>query len=640
MFERISKLRRGFAAVLAVIFLIALFPGAALAGASKSTFSRSDREALRSGDFRRSELSPFPEEGMPTRSFTHTPSDDYSLVRVLITTGSVSTISFRLSGAYFIEQNDAPISGTEASPVTVSITAASGSVTASVGENVLYTGPIIDICRVNQAEAGGYAELRTTGNSSNNGRKYLGSLRLSANSNGTVRYINVVPTAHYLYGIIPYEMSEGCNIEALKAQAVTAKSYAFAFPYGDSDYDISDSFTYQGYRGYVPGYPKCMQACLAVVGKVLIYNGSVPLTFYGATNGGETALPSHAFGTSPLDSAYEIRLDNIDFQYGSSKVKTHSVTYGASVTNSSMRSLLAAEAASAVGHSVEIVSILSCSLNTPKYTGCARNMTKMDADVRVNDDGEESTVHLSFNVSKLKTYGVFSGSYKIYWGEPTSNGYNIYFCRYGHGLGLSQYGADGYAAEGWGYSQILNFYFRKMQLTTVTERNPEEEYQTDEIAAYGVINTNSVRMRTGPGLEYAIIDAFPANTHVDIITEVDGWLLCTINAMLGYIRGDLVDITLYTSPYGAVQEVGRARISDGVDDAVFRTGPSSYASAVFTPWAGLEFEIWHEIGSWYHIRYGGRFFYVEKAKVTVQIWYPIDLHSMLNETTGKIIQRP
>ena len=38
MFERISKLRRGFAAVLAVIFLIALFPGAALAGASKSIY--------------------------------------------------------------------------------------------------------------------------------------------------------------------------------------------------------------------------------------------------------------------------------------------------------------------------------------------------------------------------------------------------------------------------------------------------------------------------------------------------------------------------------------------------------------------------------------------------------------------------
>ncbi len=583
-----------------------------------------------------SELSPYDENGeiRLTRSIPRTSDDDFSFIRVLINVGSVSTIRFNLVGSYYIDQNRTPLYGTAESPLSVKIRAQSGSVSVIVNDETLYTGTQADIKRVSLAHAAGYAQLRTGGYDFNDERMYLGHLRLRANSDGTVRFVNVIPTAHYLYGIIPYEMSESCEIEGLKAQAVTAKTYGFGFTYTGDDYDITDSFTYQGYRGYNPGYTKCMNACLGVIGKLMFYNGGVPLAFYGATNGGETALPSHAFGTSPLDDAYQIRIDNIDLQYGSSKLKTFEIEYGASVSNSSFRHLLEDQAAASLGHDVEILSVASADINTPKFSGTTRNMTKMDVTVNVLDGNTQRQLSLRFDVTKLKSYGVFSNSYKVYWGKTISGGYRVYFGRWGHGLGLSQYGADGFAHEGYNFSEILNFYFSKMDLLNVHEDNPERAYAyTISPVAYGVTNTSGVRMRSIPSTDGALYSSFPAGTHVKVISESDGWLLCIADGILGYIRGDLVDIVLFPSPNGAEQSIGRAGLANGVTEAALYTGPSEYCDVALVVSGATMIDIWNSIGSWYRVRVHGNFYYIRSELVSVMMWTSISLHSYLVGST-------
>lgn len=622
MKERIKiSLRRALlAAALAALLLTVALPAAAAVSKGAVVFA----------DHSKSRLSPYDKDGIIdlTRGVRHSPTEDYSFVRVLITTGTVYTISFDLCGSYYIEQNNQPLTGTVAAPLSVTITASGGYVAASVGGSQLYRGTNIDIRRVNLAEEGGYATLHTAGNSTNNGRKYLGHLCLNANSsNSTVRFINEIPTAHYCYGVVPYEMNEGCNIEALRAQAITSRTFAFGFPYGGSDYHLTDSMNYQGYRGYTPGYTKCMQACLSTCGEVLFYDGAAALTFYGGSNGGETALPGHAFSSSPLDDQYSIRIDNIDFQYGSSCVKTLSIVYGQSVTNAAFKRLLEAEAKASLGRSVTVEAVLSADVNTPKYTGCTRNMTKMDCSVRVNDSGSTRTLSLRFDVTKLKSYGVFSGSYRIYWGKTVSGGYNVYFARFGHGVGLSQYGAEGRASEGYTGEQIVNFYFNKMQLLNVQESDPENAVVVpDDVVAYGVVNTSGTRMRSGPSTDYSIIAQFQANTHLDIITETSGWLLCIAGSNRGYIRGDLVDILFFPAPVGAIQHVGSGVVKSGISDATLRSGPSTYCEELGSILPGTPVEIWHEIGSWYHIRCAGSFYYVHKSLIIVSGWSDIDLH--------------
>ena len=63
-----------------------------------------------------------------------------------------------------------------------------------------------------------------------NGTTYRGSLRVQVNARGTLNVINRVDIEEYLYGVVPAEMGPKRYdaIEALKAQAVAARTYAFA----------------------------------------------------------------------------------------------------------------------------------------------------------------------------------------------------------------------------------------------------------------------------------------------------------------------------------------------------------------------------------------------------------------------------
>ena len=485
--------------------------------------------------------------------------------------------------------------------------------------------------RVVLSESAGYLKLITAGDSNNNNRLYLGNMRVTVNDDGTIRLVNVVPTAHYLYGIVPYEMSEGCSIEGLKSQAVSCKTYAFGYTNPGVDYDITDSYTYQGYRGYKAGYPVCMSACLGVIGSLLFYNGGVPLAFYGATNGGETALPSHVFGHSLLDDQYEIKQDDVDLEYGSMRVKTLDIVYDEAVTNAAFYKLLKTETEKQLGREVDRLAVAKAEVNTPKYPGCTRNMANIDLTVRLLGEETETAVGLSFSVEKLKSSGVFSGSYRIYWGEETDRGYAVHFCRFGHGVGLSQMGADGFAQQGWSYRRIVGFYFGKMDLLTVKEDNPERPYAyTNTIVAYGVTNTGGVRMRSEPSPDGRLFGTFAKNAHINIVSEKDGWLLCVANGKLGYIRGDLVDVVLYPSPSGALISLGDAVISNKIEAAELFDGPSDYRESVGTAAPGTQVEVWAQIGSWSRIKLGDEYYFVRTSELDLRSWSPIDLHDRVS----------
>ncbi|MBR4434833.1 MAG: SpoIID/LytB domain-containing protein [Clostridia bacterium] len=558
--------------------------------------------------------------------------DDYSYVRVRITVGSTNKIDLSFAGGYYIDQNLAPIIGTEDAPKKLTFTASSGKVKVTSGSDVLYTGAVVDLNRTNMAEEGGYSILTTAANSSNSGRKYLGNMRVSVNSDGTIRLINTIPTAHYLYGIVPYELSESSPLEALKALAVTAKTYAFGFTLAGDDYDITDSFTYQGYRGYKPGYTKCMLACLSVRGKILMNNNSVPIVFYGATNGGETALPSHMTGYTHVDYLFEVKLDDVDISEGASRRQTLTIEYNKSIANAAFKSLVEREAGKVAGQTVEALYITSAEVNTPAYEGCVRNLTQLKLTVRVKANGAERNITCSFPTKYLKDCGIFNKNYRIYWGSAVSGGYEVYFCRHGHGVGLSQLGAVGYAKLGYDYKYILNFYFSKMNQVDVTEANPETPViTTQNVLAFGAINESVVRLRSGPSTSSAILDRLTLGTHVDIIGEDSDWLICNVNGLIGYVRGDLIDIKLVPSPNGAQQSIGKANVltlSNGATP-VARVGPSVYCSEAFNLTPGAEIELWSKIGSWYHARINGAFAFVSSSSVSTPVWTATKLHRRL-----------
>lgn len=553
------------------------------------------------------------DESMPmTRNNPKGTEEDFSYTRVLISLADASSITLDLYGAYYLNSNMRSLVGTKDTPYTLKITAENGKITVKTGNTVITSSAAVLINRVMLNESGGYATLSGSGGS-NDGRSYLGNISLSVNSNGTIRMINIVPTVHYLYGIIPYEMSESNDIKALRAQAVASKAYAFGYSYATDDYDITDSFTYQGYRGYKEGYDKCMKACLDVCGEILSKDGEILMAFYGATNGGETDLPSNVFGSSGIDHAYEIRLDDIDFEFTPNRRQTLEIKYGESITNSAFKNLLESELSSQLGLNASVVCVNSARATTPKISGSKRNLTKLKLNLWVSAEGSTRDVELTIDMTALKQAGVFDKPYKIYWGESTTDGYNVYFCRWGHGLGLSQYGAQARALEGMSHRSILNFYYRKFKISQVEERNPEKPFSyTKTVLAYGYVNVNTVNMRSGPGTNYRVVAKVTKYSHVDIVGEKEGWIICIADGILGFIRGDYIDVNLFPSPTDGsfLYQDGRANAQ-----CTMYSSPSQYSGEVFTLKSGMNVTVMHRVGSWVYVRYRSYYGFVPQQYI-------------------------
>jgi peptidoglycan hydrolase-like amidase len=125
---------------------------------------------------------------------------------------------------------------------------------------------------------------------------YLGDFVFTINS-GNIRVVNHISLEEYLYGVVAYEMSNSYPLEALKAQAVSARGYAArAMASSSGDYDIGDKPNHQVYKGFNPSYTKVIEAVNSTAGEVLSYKGKIVETYYAASNGGQTDVPGNIWG--------------------------------------------------------------------------------------------------------------------------------------------------------------------------------------------------------------------------------------------------------------------------------------------------------------------------------------------------------
>jgi stage II sporulation protein D len=123
---------------------------------------------------------------------------------------------------------------------------------------------------------------------------YRGSLQVDVVS-GKLRAINVVGLEQYLYGVVPSEMPYTWAPEALKAQAVAARSYALATRRSGA-FDLYPDTRSQVYLGVEHERPSTNAAVDATAGKVVLYQGEVAKTFFFSTSGGRTASAEDVWG--------------------------------------------------------------------------------------------------------------------------------------------------------------------------------------------------------------------------------------------------------------------------------------------------------------------------------------------------------
>jgi SpoIID/LytB domain protein len=107
--------------------------------------------------------------------------------------------------------------------------------------------------------------------------------------------VNMVNLEHYLYGVVPSEMPYTWLPEALKAQAVAARSYALATRKTGA-FDLYSDTRSQVYLGIDHEKPATNAAVDATAGKVVLYEGEVAKTFFFSTSGGRTASAEDVWG--------------------------------------------------------------------------------------------------------------------------------------------------------------------------------------------------------------------------------------------------------------------------------------------------------------------------------------------------------
>ncbi len=128
------------------------------------------------------------------------------------------------------------------------------------------------------------------------GYKWYGDFVYRRASNGSITVINYVGVEDYVKGVLPYEIDPDWPVEAQKAQAVCARSFALGTHKHGSDYDLCNTTNCQVYLGANRATEASDAAVNATKGETLSYNGSSVIGYFYSSDGGATEDAANVWG--------------------------------------------------------------------------------------------------------------------------------------------------------------------------------------------------------------------------------------------------------------------------------------------------------------------------------------------------------
>jgi stage II sporulation protein D len=127
---------------------------------------------------------------------------------------------------------------------------------------------------------------------------YLGSFEIKKDTAGDIQVINLVDIETYLRGVVPSESIATWPIEALKAQAVAARTYAlyhFTTAPSSRPYHVDDTARFQVYTGLDHVEASTDRAVSETDSEVMMYNGKLIIAYFHAYSGGRTDSAENIF---------------------------------------------------------------------------------------------------------------------------------------------------------------------------------------------------------------------------------------------------------------------------------------------------------------------------------------------------------
>ncbi|MBR6186854.1 MAG: SpoIID/LytB domain-containing protein [Clostridia bacterium] len=487
------------------------------------------------------------------------------MVRVRLSSlGNISTFNLTILGSYSVNgMSDRTLSSGAA--VTVKFNASSGQWTFTHGGVSTAMGASFRLCRHETSGQNGIriAQGREPGN------LYPGDFQFVAQQSGGAYQPYVIAHIYmedYLYGVLPYEMGDSSGLEALKAQAVAARTYTMRAMANhlSSLYDVVDTTADQVYSGTPQGNANCVAAVNATKGIVAQNGPTFTGTYYTASNGGQTESIENAWGTKGY-SYLGVKDDPYDLANPDSRTASFTVSAYGTQSSAALNNLLRNKAAQQFGAGASITAVLDVTAHSPKYPAPSRLYTKLDFSVRYSLNGETHTGVLTFDIFKelenALGMNISSTACELWSVSETDGGFLVVARRYGHGIGMSQRGAMYMAKLGFSYDQILAFYYEgcsRVQYTLTRSilspvapgQASSEQWIAEAPAAIedvpapesasaltARVNTSEsgLNLRAAASASSSILGVIPRNAQIPVWEITGGWCKTTYQGRTGYV---------------------------------------------------------------------------------------------------------
>ncbi len=281
--------------------------------------------------------------------------------------------------------------------------------------------------------------------------KYCGSLEFRVAPDG-MTVINELPLEQYLYGVVPSEMPSGWPDEALKAQAVAARSYAMAQvnagTYSGYGFDVLANQQSQVYQGVDAENAKVCALVDGTRGQVLTCRGTVITAFFHSSSGGYIEKSEDVW-KKPVEyiKAKPDPFDMNDVHYNWKKTMDQNQLVGQ---------------LNQKGYNISSV----CDIEETARTSTGARVKKMAVDA-LDTQGQPVKIEICNADAVRSAFGLDSSLF-VMQKEKDQQGLisKVEFqgSGWGHGVGMSQYGALGMAKEGYNYQDILKYYYTDVEI--------------------------------------------------------------------------------------------------------------------------------------------------------------------------------
>lgn len=350
---------------------------------------------------------------------------------------------------------------------------------------------------------------------------YSGKIEIRICDDGVLHIINELPLEEYLYSVVASEMPASSHEEALKSMAICARGYAYSRvedeTFEEYGADLDDSSLCQVYNN-VEATEASINAVKDTYGIVPTYNGKVIFPFYFSTSGGMSCTNSEIWGGSDypyLEANVEtINKDKIDLSdeetfrsfiadgLGYDIIDKDmpyyrwEVDYTTEEVSEAINSMLEERVRMSSdnikikndkdqfvsGEISDIGNVIAITVTERTSSGVVATLEIEGTEATIQVTGQTNIRNLITPVNQeiMKNDGTTASGWTslpspFYYVDKTDDGFIVRGGGFGHGVGMSQNGANILAGEGHNYKYILRHYYSYIDLTSIYDVEEDEE---------------------------------------------------------------------------------------------------------------------------------------------------------------------